>query len=117
MNFDLIFLHNTCTAQERRHVLALIALKLDHFTKLFILHNSATTAEFFLEIFENFLVTELLFQTLNCCQAFSTISLLYADMNILFHSSTTARILFNVSKWIESRWDLNFYINHELRLN
>ncbi|KAI3717899.1 hypothetical protein L1987_69810 [Smallanthus sonchifolius] len=88
MNLDLIFLHNTCTSQESGCILALIALKLDHFAQFFILNNSAIAAEFFLQIFKNFLVTELLLQTLNCCQAFSTISLLYADMNILFDTST-----------------------------
>lgn len=89
MNLDLILLGNTSSHKEVRNILPLITLKLYHFAKLLILHNVPVAAEFFFQIFEDFFVTEFFPQTLNSCQAFLSIPLLNANMNILLSSRCT----------------------------
>lgn len=105
MNLDLILLHNPSTGQELGNILALITLKLNDLAKLFVLNNVAVAAELFLEIFEDLLVAEFLPQPLHGGQAFLSIPLLDAYMNILF-SSWGTRIL-GLGEWIKSTWNLD----------
>ena len=111
MDFDLILLHNPSLNQELRHVLALIALKLNYLPQFFVLDDVTITTELLLHVFEDLLVAEILLQTLDCCQALLAIPLLHADMNILF-ASWGIRIL-GVCEWIVSGWDLDVYFNHQ----
>lgn len=90
MNLYLLFLHNVCTSEKSRDILALIALELNHLAKHFVLHNRTVAAELFLEILEDFLVAELFLEALDCGQSFPTIPLLYADMHILFPTTGTS---------------------------
>ena len=104
MDLDLIFLDKTSLNKKLRDVLALITLKLNYLPQFFVLHNVTITAELLLHVFENLLVAELFFQTLNCCQALLSVPLLDANMNILLRSGGIR--IFGVGKWIKCRWDL-----------
>ena len=110
MNLDLILLDNTSSHKEMRNILPLITLKLYHFAKFLILHNVPVATEFLFQIFEDFFVTGFFPQSLNSRQAFLSIPLLYTNMNILLGSRCTG--VLSLSKWIESRWDLDVDINH-----
>ncbi|KAK8507334.1 hypothetical protein V6N12_072602 [Hibiscus sabdariffa] len=100
MNVDLIFLHYSSINKEVCNLLPLITLQLDEFAELLVLHNITVAAELLFETLEDLVGTKILFQTLNCCQAFLTVPLLDSDMNIIFCPSSPKFLGL-------SRWDLN----------
>jgi hypothetical protein len=61
--------------EELLHILALIALELDHFAHFGIDDNGAIAGELLLDDLEDLLLVKLLGQTLDCSQGFATIAL------------------------------------------
>lgn len=114
MNLDLILPHKASLNKEMGDVLALVTLELDYLAKLLVLHNMPVAAELLLEVLEYLLVAELLLQPLNCGQALLSIPLLDADMDILLGPGGIR--FFSLSEWVEGGGDLDFQINHVLRL-
>lgn len=84
MDLDLVFLHKAGLDQKLGHVLPLIALQLNDFSKRLVLDNSPITTELLLQILEDLLVAEFFLQPLHSGQALLSIPLLDADVNILF---------------------------------
>lgn len=99
MDLDLVFLHQTSIDKELRNVLPLITLKLDNLSQLQILHNSTIATEFFLEIFENFIIIVILPKTLNCSQALSSIPLLYTNVYIILCTCSNI-FCFRILEWV-----------------
>jgi hypothetical protein len=61
--------------EELLHILALIALELNHLAHLGIDDNGAIAGELLLDDLEDLLLVKLLGQTLDCSQGFTTIAL------------------------------------------
>lgn len=68
--------------QELLHVLALVALQLDHLAHLAVVHNGAIAGELLLNDLEDLLLVEFLGKALDRGQGFATIALCsHADMD------------------------------------
>ena len=61
-------------SQEFLHILALIALELDHLAHLRVVDDGAIAGEFLLDYFENLLLVELFGQALHRGQGLTTIA-------------------------------------------
>jgi hypothetical protein len=61
-------------SQEFLHILALIALELDHLAHLRVVDDGAIASEFLLDYFENLLLIELFRQALHRGQGLATIA-------------------------------------------
>lgn len=72
------FLHN-----ERRHLLSLIALKLDNLAQIFVVDNGTVACELLLKRLQELFLIILLGQSLECRERLSTVPLLDTDVNVV----------------------------------
>ena len=70
-----------------------------YLAKLFVLLNSPIATELLFEVLEDFLVARLFLQPLHRCQAFLSIPLLNANMDVFF-SSSSCRVVVGLGKGI-----------------
>ena len=69
--------------QELLHILALVALQLDHLSHLRVVDDGAIARELLLDHLEDLLLVEFLGQALDRGQCLATIALLDADVNVV----------------------------------
>eukprot|EP00003_Mantamonas_plastica_P001836 TRINITY_DN11319_c0_g1_i1.p1 TRINITY_DN11319_c0_g1~~TRINITY_DN11319_c0_g1_i1.p1 ORF type:complete len:118 (+),score=12.04 TRINITY_DN11319_c0_g1_i1:93-446(+) len=82
MNLDLSLITNFLFNKELSNLSSLITLQLDHITCFFILHNRSITAELLLKHLENTLHVILFVDSLYCCYALASVTLLNTDVNV-----------------------------------
>ena len=76
MHFDLVFVGDALLNQEFADVASVIALELNNRAPDVVLHSSAVTAPHALELSDDFLQVQILWQSLHQCQALARRSLL-----------------------------------------
>jgi len=88
--------------QKLLHILALIALQLDHLAHLRVVDNGAIAGELLLDHLEDLLLVELLRQALDGGQGFATIALLDTDVNVVGGLFGLSCIRIGLGKGVES---------------
>jgi len=87
--------------QEFLHILALVALQLDHLAHLRVDHDGAIARELLLDHLEDLLLVELLGQALDCSQGLTTIALLDPNMDVVLRLLGFASVFVGLGERVE----------------
>jgi len=98
-------------SQEFLHILALVALELDHLAHLRVVDDGAIAGEFLLDHFENLLLVELFGQALHRGQGLATIALLDTDVYVVLRLLGFASVFVGLGERVES---LEIFDGHKL---
>lgn len=83
VNLDSSLVDFKSRGQKVLNLLSLITLELENFTKFFVLIDMAVASKIFLESLQDSLQIILCWNTLDCSDGLSTITLLATDMDII----------------------------------
>jgi hypothetical protein len=80
VELHLVLCANFLLNQKLQNLLSLVTLQLDNLTKVLIFNYFAVACEFFLEELQDTFLVELDWDTLDCCDGFTTVTLLNTNI-------------------------------------
>ena len=121
MYFHFILGTNLISGQEIKHIFPLISLQLNDETSFGIFDQSSIGGIRLLERLQDLLEIEIISETLNCRQAFTTVSLLNTNVNVcaclvLFHCRFREVIRVAEHQFITERGHLQSNEGREIRV-